>query len=113
MDAQNTAAQRKPMQRELQTIVRAEVRPGRAVCVTPALRDRIENAAEQLWARGEFGDLNRTIARRERVEERIVDLVIAGLMLQHKRAAGSLRIAINNAAPFAEEAGAAIWEDVA
>lgn len=105
--------ERKPPGRALHVIAAVQVRTGQRVQVSERTRAEIEEMAAALWAASEPAEISRVIARRLGVREAVVDVVVAGLMIQYRTEAAAMRAILSNAAGMAAEAGEQVWEDVA
>ena len=74
------------------------------------LQEAVEEAAEELFIRGDTREYSRVIARRLGVSESQVDRILTGRLERYKRQAAMYESIVRSAPGMALEAAEAVWE---
>lgn len=81
----------------------------RRPCLSPLLRRTIEARVMELHAEDCREEYSRVLAREFSISEELADWILAGLMLEHRTAAATLRTGIAGAMDEEERARKEIW----
>lgn len=77
---------------------------------SPLLRRLIEERVLELHAAGCGEELSRVLAREFEISEELADWIVAGLLLEHRTAAATLRMGVLGAVDEEARARKAVWD---
>jgi hypothetical protein len=77
---------------------------------SPLLRRLVEERVAELHAAGCGEELSRVLAREFEITEELADWIVAGLLLEHRTAAATLRMGVLGAVDEEARARKAVWD---